>query len=50
MVTVTIIDELQILILFKQNKKQNKPEKNREKHSSFQLKKQCRAVICFSKF
>ena len=51
MVTETIIDELQILILFKQNTKQNKPEKkNREKHNSFQLKKQCRAVICFSKF
>ena len=31
MVTVTIIDELQILILFKQNTKQNKPEKKQRK-------------------
>ena len=38
MVTVTIIDELQILILFKQNTKQNKPEKNRENITLFNLR------------
>ena len=49
MVTVAIIGELKILILLKQNTKQNNTEKS-EKINSFQFKKQCRAVICFSKF
>ena len=47
--TVAIIGELKILILLKQNTKQNNTEKS-EKINSFQFKKQCRAVICVSKF
>ena len=49
MVTVAIKGELKILILLKQNTKQNNTEKS-EKINSFQFKKQCRDVICFSKF
>ena len=49
MVTVAIIGVLKILILLKQNTKQNNTEKS-EKINSFQFKKQRRAVICFSKF